>query len=395
MEQIQTDNVAHPSGWVSEAKKNDWKWQLKNRITTVSELSKYVNLTESELAACGVDSRLKMSVTPYFLTLIDKTDPNCPIRLQAIPTYSELNFSENDLSDPCGEEKDTVVCGLVHRYPDRVLLLATDLCAMYCRHCTRRRLVGQKETSLSAEQLEAAYDYIRKNKKIRDVLISGGDPLMLCDEKLESILKNLREIPHVEIIRIGTRVPVVLPQRITPELVSILKKYHPLYMSLHFNHPKEISTETKIACSLLADSGIPLGSQTVLLKGINDTPKIMMRLMHELMKIRVKPYYIYQCDLATGTSHFRTSVATGIKIIESLRGHTTGYAVPTFVIDAPSGGGKVPVSPEYVISKNKGNIIIRNWKKEIYVYPEQSRGIHFENTARVNRDEILIEKGVR
>lgn len=375
--------------------KNDWKWQLKNRITTASELSKYVNLTESELAACGVDSRLKMSVTPHFLTLIDKNDPNCPVRKQAIPTYSELKFSENDLSDPCGEEKDTIVPGLVHRYPDRVLLLATDLCAMYCRHCTRRRLVGQKETSLSAEQLEAAYDYIWKNKKIRDVLISGGDPLMLSDEKLESILKNLREIPHVEIIRIGTRVPVVLPQRITPELVAVLKKYHPLYMSLHFNHPKEISLETKIACSFLADSGIPLGSQTVLLKGINDTPKIMMRLMHELMKIRVKPYYIYQCDLATGTSHFRTSVASGIKIIESLRGHTTGYAVPTFVIDAPSGGGKVPVSPEYVISKNKGNIIIRNWKKEIYVYPEQSRGIHLENTARVNRDEILTEKGVR
>jgi len=218
---------------------------------------------------------------------------------------------------------------------------------------------------------------------------------MLIDEKLESILKNLREIPHVEIIRIGTRVPIVLPQRITPDLVSILKKYHPLYMSLHCNHPKEISTETKIACSLLADSGIPLGSQTVLLKGINDTPKIMMKLMHELMKIRVRPYYIYQCDLATGTSHFRTSVAAGIKIIESLRGHTTGYAVPTFVIDAPGGGGKVPVSPEYVISKNKGNIIIRNWKKEIYVYPEQSREIHPENTARVNRDEILTEKGVR
>lgn len=371
--------------------KNDWKWQLKNRITAVSELSKYVNLTESELAACGVDSRLKMSVTPYFLTLIDKNDPNCPIRKQALPTYPELSFSENDLPDPCGEEKDTVVCGLVHRYPDRVLLLATDLCAMYCRHCTRRRFVGQKETSLSAEQLEAVYEYIRKNKKIRDVLISGGDPLILCDEKIESILKNLREIPHLEIIRIGTRVPVVLPQRITPELVAMLKKYHPLYMSLHFNHPKEISTETKIACSLLADGGIPLGSQTVLLKGINDTPKIMMKLMHELMKIRVRPYYIYQCDLATGTSHFRTSVAAGIKIIESLRGHTTGYAVPTFVIDAPSGGGKIPISPEYVISKNKGNIIIRNWKKEIYVYPEQNR----ENTTRVSRDEILIEKGVR
>lgn len=372
--------------------KNCWQRQLRNRITTVSELSKYVNLTESEIAALAADSRLRMSVTPHFLSLIDRNDPNCPIRKQAIPTYPELNFSENDLSDPCGEVKDTVVPGLVHRYPDRVLLLATDLCAMYCRHCTRRRIVGQKETSLSAECLEAAYNYIRKNKKIRDVLISGGDPLMLSDEKIEEILKNLRAIPHVEIIRIGTRVPAVLPQRITPDLVEVLKKYHPVYMSLHFNHPKEISPETKIACGLLADGGIPLGSQTVLLKGINDTPKIIMRLMHELMKIRVRPYYIYQCDLAPGTSHFRASVATGIKIIEALRGHTTGYAVPTFVIDAPGGGGKVPVSPEYVIAKNKGNIIIRNWKKEIYVYPENCNDA---GQARVSREEILIKKGVR
>ncbi|MEW6556540.1 MAG: KamA family radical SAM protein [Elusimicrobiota bacterium] len=375
----------------SETNKNDWRWQLRNRITTLEELSKFVYLTESELVALKTNSRLKMSITPHFISLIDKNDPNCPLRKQAIPTSAELNFCEDDLTDPCGEVKDTVVSGVVHRYPDRVLLLVTDLCAMYCRHCTRRRLVGQKEVSLSDEQLNMSYDYIKRNKKIRDVLISGGDPLILCDNKLETILSNLKAIEHIEIIRIGTRIPVSLPQRITPELVAMLKKYQPLYISIHFNHPKEISTQTKSACLTFADAGIPLGSQTVLLKGINDNPKIMMRLMHELLKIRVKPYYIYQCDLAPGTSHFRTSISAGIKIIESLRGYTTGYAVPTFVVDLPGGGGKVPVSPEYVISKNKKNVILRNWRKEIYVYPENYR----ENRqTRVNR-EILTGKGVR
>jgi len=366
----------------------DWHQQIKHRITTIEELSKFINLTESESKALGTNSRLRMSITPHFLSLIDKNDSNCPLRKQAIPTSQELNFSEDDLSDPCGEEIDMVVQGLVHRYPDRVLLLVTNLCAMYCRHCTRRRLIGQKETSLTQEQLDIAYNYIRKNKKIRDVLISGGDPLMLSDEKIESIIKSLRAIEHIEIIRIGTRTPVTMPTRVTPKLVSILKKYHPLYMSIHFNHPKEISQETKIACEMLADAGIPLGSQTVLLKGINDTPKIMTNLMHELIKIRVKPYYIYQCDLASGTSHFRTTVAIGLKIMELLRGHTTGFAVPTYVIDAPGGGGKVPVAPEYVISRSRGNVIIRNWKKEIYVYPENKQ-------PRVSREGILTEKEVR
>lgn len=363
--------------------KNTWCRQLKNRITTIEELSKVLNLTDSELNALSTNSGLKMSVTPHFLKMIDKNNPNCPIRKQAIPTRSELNFSENDLFDPCGEEKDTVVYGLVHRYPDRVLLLVTNLCAMYCRHCTRRRIVGQRDTTLSQEQLTTAYNYIKKNKKIRDVLISGGDPLILSDEKLETILKSLRAIEHVKIIRIGTRIPVVLPQRITPELTNMLKKYHPIYMSIHFNHPAEISPETKTACEMLVGSGIPLGSQTVLLKGINDSPKIMMKLMQDLMEIRVRPYYIYQCDLAPGTSHFRTTVAAGIKIVESLRGHTTGYAVPTYVIDAPGGGGKVPISPEYVISKNKDNVIIKNWKKEIYVYPEQSRRGYPESNNKI------------
>jgi len=367
---------------------NGWHHQLKSRINNVEKLSKLISLSDSELKALGNSSRLKMSITPHFLSLIDKNNTNCPLRKQAIPTSQELNISEDDLSDPCGEERDMVVNGLVHRYPDRVLLLVTNLCAMYCRHCTRRRLTNKKETSLSQEHLDNAYSYIKKNKKIRDVLISGGDPLILSDEKIESILKSLRAIEHIEIIRIGTRIPVVLPQRITPQLVSTLKKYHPLYISIHFNHSKEISKETKIACEMLADAGIPLGSQTVLLKGINDNTKVMMNLMHELLKIRVKPYYIYQCDLAPGTAHFRTTVATGIKIIESLRGYTTGYAVPEYVIDAPGGGGKVPISPEYIISKSKGNIIIKNWKNEIYVYPENKQ-------TRVSREEIFIEKGVR
>ncbi|HAM39015.1 MAG TPA: lysine 2,3-aminomutase [Elusimicrobia bacterium] len=367
---------------------NGWHHQLKSRINNVEKLSKLISLSDSELKALGNSSRLKMSITPHFLSLIDKNNTNCPLRKQAIPTSQELNISEDDLSDPCGEERDMVVNGLVHRYPDRVLLLVTNLCAMYCRHCTRRRLTNKKETSLSQEHLDNAYSYIKKNKKIRDVLISGGDPLILSDEKIESILKSLRAIEHIEIIRIGTRIPVVLPQRITPQLVSTLKKYHPLYISIHFNHSKEISKETKIACEMLADAGIPLGSQTVLLKGINDNTKVMMNLMHELLKIRVRPYYIYQCDLAPGTAHFRTTVATGIKIIESLRGYTTGYAVPEYVIDAPGGGGKVPISPEYIISKSKGNIIIKNWKNEIYVYPENKQ-------TRVSREEIFIEKGVR
>jgi len=365
-----------------------WQSQLKNRITTAEALSKYINITESEAEALGSESKLRMAITPHFLSLIDKDDPNCPVRKQAIPTAAELNISENDLADPCGEVKDEVAPGLIHRYPDRVLFLVTDLCAMYCRHCTRRRIVGQVETSLSTEQMEPAFSYIRKNKKVRDVLISGGDPLILSDEKLEVILKKLREIEHVEIVRIGTRIPVTLPQRITPALLSILKKYHPVFMSIHFNHPKEISAETKTACEMLADNGVPLGSQTVLLKGINDSPKIMMRLMHELLKIRVRPYYLYQCDLAAGTSHFRTSVGTGIKIIESLRGHTSGYAVPNYVIDAPGGGGKVPISPEYIISRNRSNTIFRNWKKEIYVYPENS-------PIKESQEKILTRKGVK
>lgn len=302
----------------------------------------------------------------------DIKEPECPVRKQAVPSLDEFKSSIHDLADPCGEEKDTVLPGLVHRYPDRVLFLLTDACATYCRHCTRRRMVGSRENALTASELNAIYEYLGKNKKVRDVLISGGDPFLVSDERLEEVLKNLRAIPHIEVIRFGTRLPVFLPQRFTPKLVSILKKYQPIYMSIHFNHPKEISEATKQACAMLSDSGIPLGSQTVLLKGINDTPKVMAKLMHELLKIRVRPYYLYQCDLAAGTEHLRTSIASGIRIINSLRGFTSGYAVPTYVIDAPGGGGKVPIGQDYIISRTRKEVIFQNYEGKAFVYPEKN-----------------------
>jgi len=360
---------------ITKEEKHNWQWQLRNRITTLGELENWVHLTVEEKRAIQYSSgRLKMAITPHYAGLMDKNDPECPVRKQAVPSLDEFKTSIHELSDPCGEEHDTVAPGLVHRYPDRVLLLVTDACAMYCRHCTRRRIVGSSEGALNDAQLERSLDYIRQDKKIRDILISGGDALLLPDAKLDSLLSRLRAIEHIEMLRIGTRVPVTLPQRITPDLIAVLKKYHPLYMSIHFNHPKEISPETRKACQDLADAGIPLGSQTVLLKGINDKPSVMIRLVHELLKIRVRPYYLYQCDLAPGTEHFRTSVSAGIRIIEALRGHTTGYAVPTFVIDAPGGGGKVPVNPEYIISRSRKGVIMRNYEGKVFVYPEKNGG---------------------
>ena len=276
------------------------------------------------------------------------------------------------MADPCAEDRDSPVPHLVHRYPDRVLLLATDHCAMYCRHCTRRRLVGDhEEKDVNPEtKFDAAIEYIKANRKIRDVLISGGDPLTLEDEVLESLISKIRAISHVELLRIGTRIPVSLPQRITENLVQMFKKYSPIWMSIHFNHPKEITKRCKNACDMLSESGIPLGSQSVLLKGINDRPFIMKRLVHDLLQIRVRPYYIYQCDPVRGTQHFRTPVATGINIIEKLRGHTSGYAVPTYVIDGPGGGGKIPVGPNYILSQAKGKYVLRNYKGKIYTYLE-------------------------
>lgn len=350
---------------------NDWRWQVKNRITTLEQIKPHIKLTAGEEEGIRRSGgRLAMAVTPYFFSLIDRDDPDCPIRRQSIPLVNEFKVEACDMVDPCGEDEHSPVPGIVHRYPDRVLLLVTDSCAMYCRYCTRRRMVGEEHPPMSSETFEEAFRYIKSKRSIRDVLISGGDPLMLTTGHLEYYLKKLSSISHLDIIRIGTRVPVTLPMRVDEELAAMLKKYHPVYISIHFSHPKEITPEVTTACSMLADAGIPLGSQTVLLKGINDRPATMKRLMQKLLSIRVRPYYIYQCDLAVGTGHFRTSVSTGINIIEKLRGHTTGYAVPTFVIDAPGGGGKIPIGPTYMISQAKGKVTVRNYEGKIFEYFE-------------------------
>ncbi|CAA7601774.1 lysine 2,3-aminomutase [Acididesulfobacillus acetoxydans] len=349
----------------------DWHWQMSHRITNAEELNRVIPLTEAE--STGITrclESLRMAITPYYSTLIDPQDQNCPVRRQAVPTSLELHVGEYDLRDPLHEDTDSPVAGLTHRYPDRVLLLVTDQCSTYCRHCTRRRLAGQTDEALPLEQFKKALDYIRSTPQIRDVLISGGDPLTLSDERLEYIISNLRAIPHVEIIRIGTRVPVVLPMRITEALVRMLGKYHPLWINTHFNHPKELTPAATAALARLADAGIPLGNQSVLLRGVNDCPHIMKKLVQELVKNRVRPYYLYQCDLSRGIEHFRTSVSKGIEIIESLRGHTSGYAVPTYVIDAPGGGGKIPLSPQYLISMGANKVVLRNYEGVITVYDE-------------------------
>jgi lysine 2,3-aminomutase len=384
-----------PSIWrdVSEREWNDWRWQLRHRITTLEQLREILNLAPEEIEGIKHSKgRLALAVTPYFVSLMDPTNPNCPIRKQAIPRIEECHLSKNDMVDPCGEDKDSPVPGLVHRYPDRVLLLVTDQCATYCRYCTRRRLVGSNERPITQGNFEEVLKYLKSHKKVRDVLLSGGDPLLLENERLEEILSRLRAIPHIELLRIGTRAPVTLPQRITVGLVRMLKKFHPLMISIHFTHPKEISDAVKRACSELADGGIPLGSQTVLLKGINDKPYIIKKLVQELLKIRVRPYYIYQCDLATGTEHFRTSVATGIQIIEKLRGHTTGYAIPTYVVDAPGGGGKIPIEPVYMISRGKGKVVLRNYEGKTFEYPEPNI-IEFKK-AKSNGEEKAVPKKV-
>ncbi|MBE3592319.1 MAG: lysine 2,3-aminomutase [Thermoanaerobacter sp.] len=358
-------------GHVPDSDWYNWKWQIANRIETVEELKKYLPLSEEEEEAITKAlTKLRMAITPYYLSLIDPNDPNDPIRKRAVPTIHELYKTPEDLVDPLYEDVDSPVPGLTHRYPDRVLMLVTDQCSMYCRHCTRRRFAGETDAPMPMDKIEKQIEYIRNTPQIRDVLISGGDPLTLSDSRLEEIIKRLREIPHVEIIRIGSSVPVVLPMRITPELVNMLKKYHPIWLNTHFNHPHEITEDSKRACEMLADAGIPLGNQTVLLRGVNDCVHVMKKLVHELCKIRVRPYYIYQCDLSFGLSHFRTPVSKGIEIIEGLRGHTSGYCVPTFVVDAPGGGGKIPVGPNYVISQSHDKIVLRNYEGVIVTYVE-------------------------
>lgn len=356
---------------VSDAEWSDWKWQLRNRLQTVEDLSKYIELTDDELDAVGqVLGKFRMAITPYYLTLIDESNPKCPVRLQAIPQSSELEVGIHDLEDPLHEDGDSPVPGLTHRYPDRVLLLITDQCAMYCRHCTRRRFAGQKDDIVGFERIQKAIDYIRDTPEIRDVLLSGGDALLVSDDFLEKIIKKLREIPHVEIIRIGSRTPVVMPQRITDGLVDMLKKYHPIWVNTHFNHTDEMTDEAKLAIDKLANAGIPLGNQSVLLRGVNDCVHKMRKLVQKLVYWRIRPYYLYICDLSRGISHFRTPVSKGIEIIEGLRGHTSGYAVPTFVVDAPGGGGKTPVMPTYVISQSTNKVILRNYEGAISTYYE-------------------------
>jgi lysine 2,3-aminomutase len=356
---------------VTEEQWNDWRWQVRNRITTIEELKKIINLSEEEIN--GIEKSLeilRMGITPYYAAHMDKNDPTCPIRMQAVPTIYETHKCAADMDDPLHEDADSPAPGLTHRYPDRVLFLITDQCSMYCRHCTRRRFAGQHDEASTMDNIDKAIEYISKTPVIRDVLLSGGDCLLVSDETLEYIISKLRAIPHVEIIRLGSRTPVVMPQRITDDLVNMLKKYHPIWLNTHFNHSKEVTPEAVEACRKLADAGIPLGNQSVLLRGINDCVHVMRELVHNMVRIRVRPYYVYQCDLSVGIEHFRTPVSKGIEIIEGLRGHTSGYAVPTFVVDAPGGGGKIPVMPQYLISSSPERVVLRNYEGVITTYTE-------------------------
>lgn len=356
---------------VPDEKWNDWHWQVSHRIPDVDTLKKYLPLTPEEEEGCRKAlEHFRMAITPYYLTLIDPNDPNDPVRKQAVPSGNEAYRSPEDLLDPLEEDGDSPVPGLTHRYPDRVLFLITDQCAMYCRHCTRRRLAGQKDGARTRNQIDDCIEYIRNTPAVRDVLLSGGDALLMSDDRLEYILSELRKIDHVEIIRIGTRTPVVLPQRITPEFCTMIRKYHPVWLNTHFNHSNEITPDSMLACSRLADAGVQLGNQSVLLRGVNDCVHVMRKLVNGLVYMRVRPYYIYQCDLSLGLSHFRTPVAKGLEIIEGLRGHTSGFCVPTYVVDAPGGGGKIPVMPDYLISQNPDHIVLRNFEGVITTYKE-------------------------
>ncbi|MEI6337039.1 MAG: KamA family radical SAM protein [Verrucomicrobiota bacterium] len=365
--------VSHAPGYwpdVVPAQWNDWKWQLKNRVVSLARLEELIALTPEERAgALLAGNKLSLAITPHFFNLIERDNPDCPIRRQVVPRMEEGYTAPWEMADPCGEDSDMPVPGLVHRYPDRVLFLVTDRCASYCRYCTRSRVVsGAGEQELHTN-FEAAFAYLEKHTEVRDVLFSGGDALIFTDAKLEYFLQRVRAIPHIEFVRIGTRVPIFLPQRITPELCRMLQKYQP-WMSVHVNHPRELTTEVRDALGRLADHGIPLGNQSVLLAGVNDDGETMRELVHRLLLCRVRPYYLYQCDLIQGSSHLRASVAKGIEIIEGLRGHTSGYAIPQYVIDAPGGGGKVPVNPGTVLYHDQEKVVVRNYEGKIFEYPE-------------------------
>ena len=355
----------------SDAEWNDWRWQSRYRFRTFKQLDRVLQLSDDERTALNQGGMmLPVGITPYYMSLLSADDHNQPLRRTVMPSPNEFVRSLGEADDPLGEDGHSPVPGLVHRYPDRVLLLALDFCSTYCRYCTRSRVVGHGEIAPSEERLEAIFHYLENATQVRDVLISGGDPLALSEDKLDMILGRLRSIPHIEFVRIGTKMPAVLPQRITPELCRVLRKYHPLWMSIHFLHPDECTPESARACGMLADAGIPLGSQTVLLKGVNDEVDTMKRLMHKLLMMRVRPYYLYQCDPISGSAHFRTPVAKGLEIIRGLRGHTTGYAVPTYVIDAPGGGGKIPLQPESVVGRDGDFLVLRNFEGETFRYPD-------------------------
>jgi len=356
---------------------NNWLWQLRNRITTVEKLERLIRLSEDERAAMAGDATsLPVAITPYYASLLEEDNPHQALRRTVLPVMEECLCSTGEAHDPLAEDKDSPVPGVVHRYPDRVLFLTTEFCSTYCRYCTRSRMVGKRNRmSFDRAQWEKAIAYIEATPAVRDVLLSGGDPLTLSDEKLEYLLSRLRQIPHVEMLRIGTKAPVVLPQRITFALTRMLKRYHPLWMSIHFTHPDELTPEVQEACRRLADAGIPLGSQTVLLAGINDRVETMRRLVQGLLRIRVRPYYLYQCDPILGSAHFRTPVEKGLEIIHGLRGHTTGYAVPSYVIDAPGGGGKIPLLPEYFVGREGNDILLKNYAGHIYRYPDPDHGL--------------------
>jgi lysine 2,3-aminomutase len=355
---------------VPDEKWHDWRWQMSHRLNTVAELANVLELSESERKALGAKNLFRVDITPYFASLINPADPHDPIRTQVIPSDRELLPFQSMMEDSLAEDRHSPVPGLVHRYPDRVLMLITTQCASYCRYCTRSRIVGDPSQTFSRKEFEAQIDYLERTPQVRDVLLSGGDPLVLAPKLFEEIIARLRAIPHLEIIRIGSRVPVFLPMRVTDEMCDMLQKYHPIWMNIHVNHSNEITAELAQACDKLTRAGIPLGNQSVLLAGVNDSVHIQRKLVHDLVKMRVRPYYLYQCDLVEGSGHLRTTVAKGIEIIEGLRGHTSGYAVPTYIIDGPGGGGKIPVMPNYLISQAPGKVVVRNYEGFITTYTE-------------------------
>ena len=357
---------------IPDEKWNDWRWQLSHRLNSIEDFEQVFPLSESERKALGQRNLFRVDITPYFVSLIDPANPRDPIRLQTIPTAGEILPFTGEMEDLLAEDAHSPVPGLVHRYPDRVLMLVTTQCASYCRYCTRSRIVGDPTQSFKSEDFEAQLDYLRRTPQVRDVLLSGGDPLTLSPRVLERLLTALREIPHIEIVRIGSRVPVFMPQRITDDLCDLLQQFHPLWLNIHVNHPNEITAELAEACDKLTRAGIPLGNQSVLLAGVNDDPYIQRKLVHDLVRMRVRPYYLYQCDLVHGAGHFRTPVGKGIEIIEALRGHTSGFAVPTYVVDAPGGGGKIPLNPNYLLSYSDHKVVLRNYEGYITTYEEPS-----------------------